>query len=403
MKRFTSNGLLTTKIAFSALLIMGFMSCDRGGEPTPGPGGTDAAITLACNHFTANPNTVLKDNPNAPIDYIITCKMAISDDVIIEPGVTIMFLTDAGLSINGSGSLKAAGTADKKITFTGETKTMGAWAGIYYETNSLKNEMSHTIVEYAGGDKFNSNNDRAGVIFYANSMVKFNNNLLQYNENFGITLNYGGIKTSIENNSFKNNSVPIRVKGELIDVIKSSNTFEANGVNKVEVRFYTSELKSNSTWRRLDVPYYTVSGSLSKSMSIEADLIIEPGVIIEMGAGMGLHMDNVGSIRAIGTAEQPIIIRGIEPLAGYWRRIEISFNSNPLNEFKYVNILHAGANPLDSKGAIYMWAKPKLKFSHVNFSKIASCAFSSAPLGANPNLTVSDITYSEVGGEICVD
>ncbi|HTO15053.1 MAG TPA: hypothetical protein VLZ83_04750 [Edaphocola sp.] len=401
MKLFTNKYLNLKIVALFVAISLILSSCEKKDGPQPG---NELPITLDCNYFNDNPGAVLKDNPKAPIDYIVTCKMSIQGDVVIEPGVTIMFKTDAGLKIEGTNSLKAAGTSDKKITFTGEDKVPGSWSGIYFESENVKNELSHTVVEYAGGSRFNSNNDLGNVILYSGTTIKFTNNLIQYGKTYGLNQNYKTITTSIENNVFKENNIPIRVKAENIDIIKSNNEFIGNTINKVEVHIYTSEPKGTQTWRKLTVPYFTTAGTTS--IFIKGHLTIEPGTIIEMGEGTGFKVDENASLKIVGTASDKIIIRGLTPVAGSWDRIYYTHTQSPNNQIKHAEIKHAGANPSVSKGAIYLWASPRLLIEDTHFEDILSCSINGYQGPGNidyqENLTVgSNVTHTNVGGEIC--
>lgn len=119
------NFLKASKIVFFFAALIGTISvssCTSDDSTAEEPiAQTDPPVVLTCDHFSKNPNTVLKDNPNAAVDYIVTCRMSISDDVTIEPGVTIAFQADAGFWIRETGSLNAVGNAAKRITFTGVT------------------------------------------------------------------------------------------------------------------------------------------------------------------------------------------------------------------------------------------------------------------------------------------
>lgn len=46
-----------------------------------------------------------------------------------------------------------------------------------------------------------------------------------------------------------------------------------------------AEPKGEQTWRKLSVPYFTTAGT--SLIEVHGHLTIEPGVIIEMGEGIG--------------------------------------------------------------------------------------------------------------------
>lgn len=394
---------------FSFLLVLSFVgSCsgdDDSGEGDSVPvGQIDPPIVLDCNYFNQNPNTTLVDNPNAPVDYVVTCVMSIDNDVKIDPGVNIEFRADAGFKVNTEGSLRAAGTSSKKITFSGVEKSKGFWAGIYFDSEDSKNEISNSVVEYAGGANIGPG-DRAAVKLYSNytntSSAKLTNNLFQFNKNFAVNLHTGKELAAIQGNTFKENDAPIRLKTESVHLLNSDNDFIGNLVNKIHLYSYASEFAGDKIWRKASVPYMLYNGSASLGFEIEGNLTVEAGTIIEMSSGSSIKIRENGSLKMVGTENDNIIIRGVEQLPGFWGRIYYSHTNSTNNILKYVKIQDAGNNPSNIKGAVYMWANPKVTAEFVEFKDVLTCAFYSAPNSPNPNLTTSNITYINTGGEIC--
>lgn len=393
-------------VSISAL----FASCDKKKSSPNTPQGTDQPITLTCDYFKKNPNTVLTDNPNAPVDYIVTCVMDIDDDVTIEPGVTIAFKREAGFRIRKDGSLNAEGTSNNNITFTGKEKARGSWAGMYFSSSSSKNVISNTIIEYAGG-KIGSA-DNAAIKLYSSSSgharVTITNNTIRQNSNYGISLQTGSEEATISNNIFEKNEKPIRLKAEAVHLLNGNNTYIDNDLNKIHLHCYTSQFKESTTWQKASVPYllYFTSG-LTTGFSVNGHLTIEAGTIIEMSATSSIKVNDGASLKMIGKPDDYIIIRGEQVTAGYWGNISYHHTTNPNNILNYVKIQHAGNNPTSTKGAIYTWNKAMVTADHVEFKDILTCAFYSAPVlsgsSANPNLSTSNITYFNTGGEICGD
>lgn len=384
-------------------------SCKK--KDTTPIGGNEPATVLACDYFQKNPDAVLKDNPNAPVDYIVECVMDIRNDVTIEAGVTIAFRTDAGFRVLSEGSLNAVGASNKQITFTGVEKQRGAWGGIYFASNSTKNTISNAIIEYAGGGSGIGPGDIAALKLYSSSSghasVVINNNTFQHNKNFAINLHTGDEEATINGNRFANNEKPIRLKVEAVHLLDGNNEYDNNDVNKIHLFCYASEFRDNTTWKKASVPYLLYNGSASSGFRVTGNLTVEAGTIIEMSAASQIKVEDNASLKMVGTENDYITIRGVEQTAGFWRNIYFSHTTNPNNILKYVKIHHAGNNPTATKGAVYMWAKPMVTADFVEFKDVLTCAFYTAPsLGgssANPNLTTSNITYINTAGEICGD
>ncbi|MEL6255237.1 MAG: hypothetical protein AAFR87_24725 [Bacteroidota bacterium] len=78
-------------------------------------------------------------------------------------------------------------------------------------------------------------------------------------------------------------------------------------------------------------------------VDVTAALTIEPGTVIQMGENSGFGVYDNGSFNLLGTASEPIIIKGSTANRGWWRgiHIETDFSSN---QMEYVQISDAGAN-----------------------------------------------------------
>lgn len=84
---------------------------------------------------------------------------------------------------------------------------------------------------------------------------------------------------------------------------------------------------------------YCIEGVLD----VTAPLEIEPGTVIAIGENGGIGVYDAGSIKAIGTSAEPIVIKGKGAAQGYWRGIHIETNSLN-NRFEFVEISDAGSN-----------------------------------------------------------
>jgi|LSQX01.2.fsa_nt_gb hypothetical protein len=404
MKTLTKNlsKLVAVKLLVAALF---FTSCDESGK---GPKIVEEAITIGCQYFNDNPNAILVDNPNAPIDYIVTCKStSIPDDVVIEPGVTIAFETNAGLWVRGEGSLKAVGTSGKPITFTGVDKAKGAWGGIFFASNDPKNEMQYTTVEYAGGAVSSSGtSNKGGVVIGSGASLKFLNNTVQHCSGWALNLYYSAnaTNTTIENNTFKNNEIPIQISSPFIGLVKGSNQFFENTVNKVEVRC-EYPIDNTQTIHKLSVPYSITNGSFDFRIGGKGQLTVEPGTVIEMGEGKRIYV--YGSMKMAGTPSEKIIVRGATEAPGSWGRIVFDNTKSPNNQIQHAEIRHAGsgANATTThyltKGAIVSSSASRIQIDNTHFQDILSCIISAdhwgtANLTVGPNITKTNVNTAGV-------
>lgn len=387
-----------TQGVLMALFVAGITTSCKKENNTQAPAVVKDPIVLDCN-ADIKKGGVLVNDPNAPIDYVVTCEISLNGDVVIEEGTVIEFQTDAGFSVTGSGSLAINGTASAPVLLTGVDKQAGSWKGVLFDSDDTKNSMIYTNVEYAGGKAFNSNGDLGAVIVWADSRLKMNNCKVSNSSSYGLNCSYGGAEVALNDNVFTSNNMPVKLNGELLMLATSNNDYSGNTKDFILLEFYTSTIKSAATWHKTNVPYLTTG-----SLLVIADMVtVEPGVVAHMGQGALIEIKKEGAFKAAGTVTEPIVFRGENPIAGAWEGIAYGFSSNPLNEISNAQILHAGGN--NRKGAVYMWAKPTLKINNVVFSDIKTCAVYAAPSTSSPNtnLTLSACTYTNCGGQVCGD
>lgn len=349
----------------------------------------DPPIVIDCQYFNNHPNAILEDNPYAPVDYLVICNgTSIPDDVTIEPGVTIAFETDASFWVREEGSLKAVGTTSKPITFTGVDKVMGSWAGIYFGSNDSKNEIKYALIEYGGGAASAwSSSEKGGVVIGANSSLKFSNNTVQHCKAWGVNLYYNANETltSIDNNTFIKNEIPVRISSPMVDVLKGNNDYMENQVNKIEIKT-DYPIEGNKTLRKATVPYWVKDYNNAGFRVGNGKLTIEPGTKIEMDNNTWFSVGANGALKIVGTSAEKISITGVAQVPGGWGNIRFSESTSSENQIQHAIIKHAGAGAHSSsnihvRGAVYIGYDSTLAMSDILFEDIQSCVLFSDQFG----------------------
>ncbi|WP_207433526.1 PKD domain-containing protein [Sabulibacter ruber] len=105
----------------------------------------------------------------------------------LTPGITIEVAEDQQFDI-GDGYLHAVGTPEKKITFTGVSKTTGSWNGIMIYTRSASNRMEHVQISYAGGADIISGVKTSVVVSHGGSLT-MKNSVISHSGGYGVYLN----------------------------------------------------------------------------------------------------------------------------------------------------------------------------------------------------------------------
>ncbi|SHF57696.1 hypothetical protein SAMN05444483_101650 [Salegentibacter echinorum] len=373
---------------------------DAGITSPDSPEGNSAPIELDCNYFRENPNTVLKNNPEAQVDYIIPCMTRIDGKLNIEPGVVIAFEQDAGLNFTTKSSFKMEGTAEKPIILIGREETKGYWRGIHTESPNANNKLSYVTVDYAGGSK------AALEIYREKTNLSLDNCTFSNSKTAGMLAsdNVGKDVHNIQMNNctFTKNNIPVKANVTRLRMFNGSNSFSGN--EKDYIHIDRERLKGDVTWARLDVPYF-LQDNFRFSDGV---LTVEPGTEIIMSAQNWMHLSNKASLVMVGTEEDPIIIRGEHDVPGFWIGFTID-SSSPLNEISHVNFRNGGSTTGSPNGVVRLERSKFLKIHDVVFTRCFEYGLSlrSAPKShleyANLTLDDTEKLFSDWGGKELTD
>lgn len=193
------------------------------------------------------------------------------------------------------------------------------------------------IIDMQGGngtitDKASSN--------FQNGDIKWKDILAVDNENFlyeelGSDYNYYAASMSLRSDDTLRISVVSTGAGNVQKWVR-----EGTYTPVVQAEVLTGTI---STATRLENGPAEVDYCIEGVLNITAALDIEPGTVIAIGEDGGIGVYDAGSIKAIGTSAEPIVIKGKTALQGYWRGIHVETNSLN-NIFSYVEVSDAGSN-----------------------------------------------------------
>lgn len=127
---------------------------------------------------------------NLDVPYLFSATTEFSNvQVTISPGAHFVFRNEARLEFRSDGVIKAEGTEEEPILFTGEEQIPGWWDGLFFRSSSNPlNSIDYAIVEYAGGDSMRGTSD-AGVIVgrqFSDAQLTMTNSVLRNNGGYGI-------------------------------------------------------------------------------------------------------------------------------------------------------------------------------------------------------------------------
>ena len=351
--------------------------------------------TLDCDALSSD--RTLKNDPNKPVDYILTCGViGVTGRITIEPGTVIQVEDGGGFAIVGNGSLSALGSASNPIVFTAVSKQTGSWRGIYFETNNVNNALEHCKIEYAGGQAFNSNDNKGAIVIWANARVRIENCEITKSEHAGINMVYNNSIVKLANNSFSDTKgTPIHTLIDNVHSIESTNTFSNN--RDAYVLCESGSFTPGQSLKKLSIPYRFRRSSFHHGATVEGGLFtVEKGVVVEMDNTAYIYIRDSGSLRISGTQSEPVIFQGVDKVAGSWAGFYISFSNSVNNVFDYLVLQHAGDRSEWGKGAITMWANPRLRIQNSTFRDIDACGIYNYSGATNPNLSLENNTYINV-------
>jgi hypothetical protein len=109
----------------------------------------------------------------------------------VEAGTELRFRANAGLTVEGNADVFiAAGTAEAPIRFVGTAAGVGTWRGIYVGSGSTENLIDHAVIDGGGSDSFNSNDNRGGIVVFAEGALTLRNSTVSNTPGCGVSAEY---------------------------------------------------------------------------------------------------------------------------------------------------------------------------------------------------------------------
>ncbi len=414
-------------LLFSLFAVLTF-SCKKEVPIEPGTETSPLIIDADITETTTLTNRVA-DSTIA--DYCITNFIAIRNGagLIIEPGVTIEFTADAGISVGTyteAGYIIADGYFSSKITFTGKTKSPGFWRGIAISpTNAdARNLIDNCIIEYAGSSLLGTSTAgfgyRSAIGVGTDSdgstgLVSIKNSTIRNNSGKGYSCKTNSGLNEFFNNKFIGNSEEAIYMGAIgfskIDVVTS---FTGNGFDGIYQDSFDASIEtisdgSTHTWANENGPYFLSRGIRLNNPS--ASLSLDFGVELIMGDGTMINCKE-GTFTAIGhLAENRITIRGQSPGFSSWRGILIEANTDnfirncDISEGGNEIFLAAGCNGSANIGVFY-WAGNlgKVTVEGCSLNNSGGCGIYNETFSPTQHgdLTQTENTFSgNASGNIC--
>ena len=372
---------------------------------------TSGPIQLPCSQI--NEEMTLNKKFEGVV-YLVPCMIRVNAGLIIEPGVTVQFAQGAGFHFSDYGEregyLKAVGTEQDSIRFTGVLKTEGAWDQIRIASGDLRNAMKYCIVEYAG----TQDGSKAAIQVESDSKLELKNSLVRRNSGNGIFVHHKANITGFANNIFtENRSYPLHIAANKVSQLDGrGSSYTGNvtdgGANRDEI-YVSSNSSGHITgqephvWNDPGVPFF-IDELLYVGKSAEGTLRIMPGCELSFGQNFGMRVDRYNSsLQVMGSADNKVTFRGRNG-QGSWDGIYLNTN-NLENSIQYAVITDGGQSKMgsqfDNPANLSLGYSDAIMLSldHVEINNSAGCGIVQ---NGTVNLTTSNVTFSgNVGDDYC--
>ena len=270
----------------------------------------------------------------APIPYRVRGTVTVSGTMNVQPGVTLHF--DPGVQLRFgeagapsiTGALNAQGTAAQPILFTAANGVPGGWGGLSFQPqNTASSTIRHATIEKSGTLVWTTvrailtmehvvlQNSTTQAVGDSGASVTLRSTLVRDGPgglNMGITSSLTLQDVTISNSS----ATPVRG-----GFGQSFTNVLIDGQPASEIRVVGGRALS-PTVATTPLPYTVTAG-----VTVSGVMTVQPGVTIRFDPGVLLRLGEAGapsitgSMNALGTAAQPILLTATNGLSGGWTGI----------------------------------------------------------------------------------
>lgn len=291
-----------------------------------GKGNVESVIDVLGGAITSG-ETQTWPATNAP--FRLTGTVDVEGNVTVSAGASFVAEPNGYIDVKGGGSFKAIGTEDARISFKGENASAGYWYGINVSANT-DNEFSYVDISEGGRTSSYSN-----LLVSSGGKVSLSNSSFTNSRTDAVVVRSGGEIASFSDNRFATSETAIEIPASLIGVMDSDSDYGTNHTDNV-ISVDAANVVTNQTWAATNIPF-----RLNGSVNIQADVVVSPGAQFVAKQNGYVDVQTGGSLKAIGTATNPISFRGENSSKGYWYGINFASNNSD-NQLSFVEIADGG-------------------------------------------------------------
>jgi hypothetical protein len=262
-----------------------------------------------------------------------------NSDIEIEDGARFSFDDDAGLE--SIGQLAILGAANAPVAFYGTDSAAGSWSGVIYGGNSSGNMVRHASFTGGGGARFSGTSGEANLYIRRGARVVIEDSLFRNSLTHGVYIEDEALLNGFSRNTFEQNALaPLSIGSTLISVVTPDQVLVTPVGDPptpfVDVR--GGSITTEIIWPTLELPL-RVQGAVR--VGENGLLTIAPENELVFAADSSLEVAEGALVADSGEVESPIVMRGEDPIAGYWSGIAVS-SRNSVNVLSHVVIDGAG-------------------------------------------------------------
>lgn len=334
MRPATRSSLLSSLLLILALVLPGLPW-----HPASASRITPQAVIPACSPITTD-TTWTTGN----VYVVQNCALVIQAGatLTIQPGVIVKLGAPNASGIRVDGRLIAQGAASQPIIFTsyaddsagGDTDSNGPssgapgdWYGLVLSASS-QTTFDHVMVRYAGGYLINGSLDGwsdAQIEVKAGAQFTMTNSEVRAGGRAGIYLNGDGLAPTIQsvvvadhtNTTSQLHGYAILQSSIHMQPSYANLTFSGNVYNQVTIGSFRGNLAQDVTLAGTTFGFTCGYTLCQLNVPSGRTLTVAPGTRLQFEGHIGIAVDSGGTLRAEGTASQPIIFTSTAPSV-YW-------------------------------------------------------------------------------------
>jgi hypothetical protein len=250
-----------------------------------------------------------------------------------------------------------------------------SWQGIRLnDSQGSANSWAYAIIDRAGSRNWSGADYSGAAVFLDGSSTLFMEGVdIQGSESHGLVA-LGGVDFTFNAGSFAGNQTPAYLHPEVADGLGAETVFVDNTNQYVRVAFNnTDSIDTEITWPLIEVPW-----RFENDVAISGRFVLPAGSLLEFAQDVRLLIREGGRMEAVGTAEQPIVFRGVAAgTRGFWKGIEnrstgdgVSTAEGLLLDYAYVE--DAGSSQWsgnsESTASLYMEAQSSARVTNTTFT-----------------------------------